>query len=166
MPSVSFINPAVNYGAEGQDFQAEAQALQRKRAVSDALLKHSMETGINVPVAHSANELSSVISPFAAIGKVGETYLANRAVNNQEGKEVDLAQRYKAAENAAVQDFLAGDANDEKHLMKGMASQFAPVKSAAMEVYKEKMKGKLTPKDLLTAPNRSGESRVAAGMGG
>ena len=163
MPTISpFINPAVNYGPDAQDYTAEAQALQRRRAITDAVLKQALGRELTAPVATSSNQLSSRVTPFQAFAKIGEVYAANKAGQRQEGQELDLAARYKAAEAKATADFLAGDANDTKHLMAGMTSQFPAVKAAATEVYKETMKGKITPKDLLTAPDTSAPSRVAA----
>lgn len=166
MPTLSpFINPAVNYGTDAQDYTAEAQSLQRKRSVSDALLKRSFDP-ISVPVAKDNNQLSSVISPFAAVAKLGETYLANKAGENVDSAETGLASRYKAAENKAISDFTQGDTNDTKHLLKYAQSQFPTVRAAALEMLKEQQKGVIRPKDAFNAHEATVPSRVAAATTG
>lgn len=166
MPTLApFINPVVNYGTDAHDYTAEAQSLQRRRSVSDAMLKRSLDP-ISVPVAKSANELSSVISPFAALAKLGETYMANKSGERVDTAEGSLAARYKAAENKEIADFTSGDTNDLKHLLKYSQSQFAPTRAAALEMLKEHQKGVIRPKDILTTPKASLASRSAGAQVG
>lgn len=166
MPTLSpFINPIVNYGTDSQDFTAEAQNLQRRRSVSDALLKKSFEP-IAVPVAKDNSQLSSVVSPFAALAKLGETYLANKSGENVDTAEGALASRYKAAENKAIGDFTNGDTGDVKHLLRNAQSQFPTVRAAALEMLKGQQKGVVRPNDLLKAPDATVASRAAAAGGG
>lgn len=160
-----FINPVVNYGTDAHDYTAEAQNLQRRRSVSDAMLKRSLDP-ILVPIAKDNNQLSSTISPFAALAKLGETYMANKAGENVDTAEGSLAARYKAAENKEIADFTSGDTSDLKHLLKYSQSQFPTTRAAALEMLKEQQKGMVRPKDALSVQGASVPSRAVAATTG
>lgn len=86
------------------NLQAEQLALQRKQALTQALLQRSLQ---GIPTPTNPGRLASPISPFAPIAQAVSAALAGRAGKEQEGQQVELAGKYQNQMSQAIKDYMA-----------------------------------------------------------
>lgn len=145
------------------ELAAQATALARRRALADALARQALQPA---QMPQSGGRMASVMSPLQPITQMLTGVLAGRGQREADVAGQVLGMDYKERQNKAIAQYLIDRKKDPTSAAIAAAtSDFDPVRKLGMADFEAMAKGVITPKDYLSVPGATVESRVAAAGG-
>lgn len=117
------------------EYASDANSLQRKRAIQDAIMRQSLEP---LPAARDAGRFRVAPSPWEGLAKVAQAYMATKGSNRLDQREQELGQRYQSRVQSELEGFKKTAEGSEPRIIN------APTM--------EGMTGSLDEQDIPTRP--------------
>lgn len=109
------------FGGLPPDLATQAQALQRRQALAQALMQRSLG-GVQMP---QQGRLASPVSPLAGLAPLAEAYFGAKTAKGADKDQAVIGGLYKNRENLAIQDYLKNrKANPEGAAMEAFTGDF------------------------------------------
>lgn len=128
--------PGVSYSPYPPEMQAEAQALQRRRALADMLLLRSMQP-LQQPTGW--NGIPVPMSPLAGLSHIAQAGLGANAQMSLRAKEADLAGRYSTGLQGAITDMQDAMGKGDYKAAATVASRYPALKAISEKLFERQM---------------------------
>lgn len=144
------------------NLQAEAKALQRRQALSEAIMAQALQPRQSP---QNPGRLASVMSPLAPLAQMASAFAAKKSMERTDKEQEDFGSKYQKQLADSLQSYLQGRETDPRGAAAGaLTSGFPNLEEIGKLDIQAIGKGAITSQNLLQADGYTPESRVAASL--